>query len=94
MSTSPDPINKKSAGEFSRIQVTQDIVAGVMTAAILASAGGVLWLVTSLPNRLSQIEQQMMQILKNQDAFSERFMDLEKTVNEFDRRIIKLELRK
>lgn len=94
MSASPDPNNKRNAGGFSRIQVTQDIVAGVMTAAILASAGGVLWLVTSLPNRLNQIEQQMTQILKNQDAFGERFMDLEKTVNEFDRRIIKLELRK
>lgn len=94
MDTSPDPIDKKGTGRFSRIEVTQDIVAGVMTAAILASAGGVLWLVTSLPSRLNQIEQQMTQILKNQDSFGSRFIELEKTVNDLDRRIIKLELNK
>jgi hypothetical protein len=94
MSDSPKPSDSKSTGVISRVQVTEGIVAAVMSAAIIGSATGVFWLVTSLPNQLDDMKRQMVQILKNQDAFGERFIDLEKDVNDLDRRIIKLELRR
>ena len=63
-----------------------------MAAAILATAGGMGWLVVSLPNRLQQMETQILQILRNQDQFGLRFQELEKQVTDLDRRTIRLEL--
>ena len=77
---------------FSRVQVLEATAASLMAAAILGTAGGMGWLVLALPDRLRELEAQITQILKNQDAFSERFNEIEKTVNEHDRRIIRLEL--
>ena len=77
---------------FSRIQVLEATAASLMAAAILATAGGMGWLVVSLPNRLQSLETQITQILKNQDQFGEQFQELEKTVNDHDRRIIRIEL--
>jgi hypothetical protein len=88
------PVNPKDVRTISRVQITQDIVAAVMSAAIIGTATGVLWLVASLPNRLQQIEQQMNQMIKNQEVFGAKFTEIEKTVNEHDRRIIRLELNK
>lgn len=78
--------------KFSRTQVLEATAASVMAAAILATAGGMGWLVVALPDRLQQLESQIIQILKNQDVISERFLDLEKTVIEHDRRLIRLEI--
>jgi hypothetical protein len=66
--------------------------ASLMAAAILATAGGMGWLVVSLPNRLQQLETQITQILRNQDQFGIRFEKLEKEVQDLDRRTIRLEL--
>ncbi len=66
--------------------------ASLMAAAILATAGGMGWLVVSLPNRLQQLETQITQILSNQTQFGLRFEKLEKEVQELDRRTIRLEL--
>jgi septal ring factor EnvC (AmiA/AmiB activator) len=74
------------------VQVLEATAASLMAAAILATAGGMGWLVVSLPNRLQQLETQITQILRNQDQFGERFQELEKTVNDHDRRIIRMEL--
>jgi hypothetical protein len=63
-----------------------------MAAAILATAGGMGWLVVSLPNRLQQLETQITQILSNQTQFGLRFEKLEQEVQELDRRTIRLEL--
>ncbi len=63
-----------------------------MAAAILATAGGMGWLVVSLPNRLQQLETQITQILSNQNQFGLRFQELEKAVTDLDRRTIRLEL--
>lgn len=63
-----------------------------MAAAILATAGGMGWLVVSLPNRLQQLETQITQILANQNQFGLRFEKLEQEVQELDRRTIRLEL--
>jgi hypothetical protein len=67
--------------------------AAVLAAAIIGTAGGMSWLVVQLPNRLQQLESTMARILQNQDVFSEKFLDLEKQVQEHDRRLIKLELK-
>lgn len=66
--------------------------ASLMAAAILATAGGMGWLIVSLPNRLQQLETQISQILSNQTQFGLRFQELEKQVTELDRRTIRLEL--
>ena len=66
--------------------------ASLMAAAILATAGGMGWLVVSLPNRLQQLETQMNHILSNHNAFTVRFQELEKQVTDLDRRTIRLEL--
>jgi septal ring factor EnvC (AmiA/AmiB activator) len=77
---------------FSKIQVIEATAASLMAAAILATAGGMGWLVVSLPNRLQQMETQILQVLRNQDQFGLRFEKLEKEVQELDRRTIRLEL--
>ncbi len=77
---------------FSRVQVLEATAASLMAAAILATAGGMGWLVVSLPNRLRQLETQITQILANQNQFGLRFEKLEQEVQELDKRTIRLEL--
>ena len=77
---------------FSKIQVLEATAASLMAAAILATAGGMGWLVVSLPNRLQQLETQVTQILANQNQFGLRFEKLEQEVQELDKRTIRLEL--
>lgn len=79
-------------GNFSFVHVAQTASAAVLASAIVGTAGGMGWLVINLPTRLQQLEIQMTQILKNQDAFGERFKKLEDTVEQHDRRLIKLEI--
>jgi predicted PurR-regulated permease PerM len=78
---------------FSRIQVLEGVAATVLSAAVLGTAGGVGWLVIALPSEIKQIKAQIQQIVSNQNTFSDRFMDLEKQVNDHDRRIIRLEVK-
>jgi len=86
------PAEPAERRRFSRVQVLEATAAAVMAAAILATAGGMGWLVVQLPNRLQQLETQMSQILSNQNAFTVRFQELEKQVTDLDRRTIRLEL--
>jgi len=67
--------------------------AAVLSAAIIGTAGGVGWLIIQIPNRLQQLEQNISRILVNQDLFGKQFSELEKQVEDHDRRIIKLELK-
>jgi hypothetical protein len=78
--------------KFSKVQVFEATAASLMAAAILATAGGMGWLVVSLPNRLQQMETQILQILRNQDQLGGKFQELEKQVTDLDRRTIRLEL--
>jgi hypothetical protein len=66
--------------------------AAVLAAAIIGTASGVGWLVVQLPTRLQQLENRMNQIVENQELFNQKFVQLEKTVSEHDRRLIRLEL--
>ena len=79
--------------KFSRIQVMEATAASVLTASVIGTAAGVGWLVVQLPSRLQQLEARIVQIVENQELFNTRFIDLEKQVDEHDRRIIRLELR-
>jgi predicted PurR-regulated permease PerM len=72
---------------FSRVRVTESIVAALMVTLISGTSGGVLWLVVQLPNRLQQI-------LNNQERFETKFSGLEEKLQDHDRRIIRLELRR
>jgi hypothetical protein len=67
--------------------------ASVLSAAVIGTAAGVGWLVIQLPTRLQQLEARIVQIVENQELFNSKFIDLEKQVQEHDRRIIRLELR-
>ena len=77
---------------FSRVQVLEATAASLMAAAILATAGGMGWLVVSLPNRLQQLEAQITQILQNQQQVGREIQEIRKEVVELDRRTIRLEL--
>ena len=77
---------------FSRVQVMEATAGAVLAAAVLATAGGVGWLLIALPSRLNQMQDQITRILENQDGFNIRFEKLEEKVIEQDRRIIQLEV--
>lgn len=66
----------------------------VLAAAILATSGGVGWLLLALPNTLNTLRDQITRILQNQDRFNVRFERLEEKVFEQERKIIKLEVEK
>jgi hypothetical protein len=78
--------------KFSRIQVMEATAASVLSAAVIGTAAGVGWLVIQLPTRLQQLEARIVQIVENQELFNSKFIDLEKQVQEHDRRLIKLEI--
>jgi hypothetical protein len=86
-----DPIPDRR--RLGKLQILEATAATVLSAAIVASAGGVTWLVVQLPTRLQQIETAIDRIIGSQSRFENRFEGLEKTVQDHDRRIIKLEVR-
>jgi septal ring factor EnvC (AmiA/AmiB activator) len=83
-----------SKPRFSRIQVVEATAAAVLASAIASTTGGVAWLVVQLPNRLQQMESSIDRILNNQERFETKFTGLEEQVQDHDRRIIRLELRR
>lgn len=83
-----------SKPRFSRIQVLEATAAAVLASAIASTTGGVAWLVVQLPNRLQQMESSIERILNNQERFETKFTGLEEQVQDHDRRIIRLELRR
>jgi hypothetical protein len=83
-----------SKPRFSRIQVIEATAAAVLASAIASTTGGVAWLVVQLPSRLQQMESSIERILGNQERFELKFSGLEEKVQDHDRRIIRLELRK
>lgn len=96
MPSTPDPLTPMSfeRRKFSRIQVLEGTAAAVLAAAIIGTAGGMGWLVIQLPSRLQQIEGQMNRLVQSQNIFSEKFIGLERQVQDHDRRLIRLEIRK
>lgn len=79
--------------KFSRVQVMEATAAAVLASAVIGTAAGVGWMIVQLPNRLQLLEQNITRILQNQDAFNEKFLELEKQVEDIDRRLIRQELR-
>lgn len=78
---------------FSRLQIAEATAAAVLASAIITTAGGMFWLVVTLPNRLQAIETQTQQLLKTVGVFDTRFEQVETQLNDHDRRIVKLEVR-
>jgi H+/gluconate symporter-like permease len=70
------------------IEVMQASLGTVLAAAIVATAGGVGWLVTKLPARLDRIDMEIRQLQQVKQAIK----DLEANDAEQDRRIIRLEV--
>jgi hypothetical protein len=83
-----------SKPRFSRVQVVEATAAAVLASAIASTTGGVAWLVVQLPNRLQQMESSIDRILNNQERFETKFSGVEEKLQDHDRRIIKLELRR
>jgi hypothetical protein len=83
-----------SKPRFSRVQVVEATAAAVLASAIASTTGGVAWLVVQLPNRLQQMESSIERILNNQERFELKFSGVEEKLQDHDRRIIKLELRR
>lgn len=79
--------------KFSRVQVMEATAASLLAAAVIGTAAGVGWLIVQLPNRLQQLETNITRILENQDLFNAKFLELEKKVEDIDRRLIRQELR-
>lgn len=79
---------------FNRVNVAEGIAATVLAAAVITTAAGVGWLIIQLPNRLQKLEGDIARILDGQERLTQRFIELEKEVEDHDRRIIKLELRR
>jgi septal ring factor EnvC (AmiA/AmiB activator) len=89
-SDTPIPERRK----LSRVQVLEATAAAVLASAIASTTGGVAWLVVQLPSRLQQMESSIERILNNQEKFENKFSGLEEKVQDHDRRIIRLELRR
>lgn len=80
--------------QFSQARVAEGIAATVLAAAVVSTAAGVGWLIVQLPNRLQRLESDILRILEGQERLTQRFTELEEEVEDHDRRIIKLELRR
>lgn len=80
--------------KFNRARVVESVTAALLVSLITATSGGVLWLVVQLPNSLQQMELSIQRILDNQKQFEGKFGTLEDKVNDHDKRIIRLELRR
>lgn len=78
---------------FSTVQVMEATAAAVLAAAVLGTAGGVGWLIVKLPTQLHQLERAVAIISESQKGFEVRFSKLEETVQDQDRRIIRLEVK-
>ena len=65
-----------------------------LSAAIIATASGMLWLIASLPNRLTGLERDIRQVLANQSRLETRVDTVWSEVRNHDRRIIRLETEK
>lgn len=65
----------------------------VLATAICVTAGGMFWLIVSLPNKLTALERDARQILANQNRLENRLDSVWREVREQDRRLIRLELR-
>ena len=80
--------------KFNRARVVESVTAALLVSLITGTSGGVLWLVVQLPNSLQQMELSIQRILDNQKQFEGKFSTLEGKVQDHDKRIIRLELRR
>lgn len=86
--TAPPPPSPK----FSRIQIIEAAAGSALAAAIIATSGGMFWLIASLPNKLTGLERDIRQILGNQNRLETRLESVWREVREQDRRLIRLEM--
>lgn len=79
------------AKPYSRLQIAEATAAAVLASAIVSSAGGVFWLVVSLPSRLTQLERSTADLVRLLGALEPRIDQVELKVTDHDRRIEDLE---
>jgi hypothetical protein len=76
---------------YSRLQIAEATAAAVLASAIVSSAGGVFWLVVSLPTRLTHLERSASELVRLVGALEPRIDRVELKVTDHDRRIEDLE---
>lgn len=78
---------------FNRVQIAEATAAAVLGSAIISTAGGMFWLVVTLPARLQSMEGQVQQLIRAAGQVDTRFQRVEQTLGEHDRRIVRLEVK-
>ena len=82
---------RSNRSPLSKLQIAEATAAAVLASAIVSSAGGVFWLIVSLPSRLSSLEGNVQEIVRLMGALEPRIERVERQVGDHDRRIERLE---
>lgn len=77
-----------------RLQILEATAAAVLGSAIVSTAGGMFWLVVTLPQKLSTIESTVSQLGRTLTTIDQRVERLENKVNEQDSRLTRIEVRR
>lgn len=75
----------------SRLQIAEATAAAVLASAIISTAGGMFWLVVTLPQRLQNLESTVQSMAKTLSTFDQRVEKIEEKVSEHDERLVRLE---
>lgn len=79
---------------FSRVQIAEATAAAVLGSAIISTAGGMFWLVVTLPTRLQSLEVQVAQMIRSFGAIDSRFQRVETQLDDHDKRLVRIEVRR
>lgn len=80
--------------QFSRVQIAEATAAAVLGSAIISTAGGMFWLVVTLPTRLQSLEVQVAQMIRSFGAIDSRFQRVETQLDDHDKRLVRIEVRR
>lgn len=78
----------------SRLQIAEATAAAVLASAIISTAGGMFWLVVTLPQRLQTLESTVQGMAKQFSTFDRRVEKLEEKVGQQDQRLTRLEYKR
>ncbi len=76
---------------FSKVQIAEATAAAVLASAIVSSAGGVFWLIVSMPGRFTALETNVKELVRLVGTLEPRIQRIETTIEQQDRRIEVLE---
>ena len=74
-----------------RQAVAESTASAVLAAAIMATSGGVFWMVSTLPRTIDQLSRNVETIKDNLEAMQNEFRTLERRVDRHEDRLDRLE---